>query len=138
MSYSNLRHLFPSLLVLSVALLLIAPAIDAGTLRSGAKDPRDFSDLRNISAASCTVTLTCVGGSQVQCSSSQNQCSTSGDGRCVVCDGQTQGCCEQTVGECVDACEDAADECRAGCGGFGACLFFCDQREQFCIDQCFE
>lgn len=137
MSTLPLRRLLPSLLVLTVALILIAPVVDAGTLRSRAQDPREASGLRNVSAASCTVTLTCSGGTQVQCTSSTNQCSTSSDGNCVICSGQTQGCCEQTLGDCLDDCFEQADECRAGCEGFGACLTFCDFLENRCIDRCF-
>lgn len=131
------RRVVLSLLVLAMVCLLIAPLTDAGTLRAKPKDPRVDSDLRNISGASCTVTLTCAGGSQVQCSSSTNQCSTSANGNCVVCNGQTQGCCEQTQSECIDECNAQGDACRDSCETFGACLFFCNNMESRCIDRCF-
>lgn len=131
------RRVVLSLTVLAVACFLIAPLTDAGTLKAKPKDPRaEDSGLRNISGAACTVTLTCAGGGQVQCSSANNQCSTSGDGNCVICNGQTQGCCQQTQSQCIDECFDEGAECRAGCETFGACLTFCNFLENRCIDRC--
>lgn len=130
------KRIVLSITVLAVACLLIAPLTDAGTLKEKPKDPRVDAGLRNVSGAACTVTLTCAGGGQAQCTSASNQCATSGDGNCVICDGQTQGCCQQTQGQCIDECIDEANECRDSCETFGACLTFCNFMENRCINRC--